>query len=457
MDLTESRNHTRRHSLFGAAIFTEYRIMAEKTLNAGIIGYGMIGKVHAYATATLPWYAPDLKINGRILGVATSRMETALRAQRQIGCPIATDDYRQLIDNPEIDVIHICTPNAEHLPALLAAIRAGKHIYCEKPIVAAPEEADELRKVLEETGYDKANQIAHHLRGFAALRRAKELIDAGRLGQLVQYRVGYYHASMLDPAAPWRWKHDEKGGSIFDLASHLVDLVGWLVGLPALVCAQSVALAPMRPRRKLAANETLQTLGAAEFRPVLAEDAVTIMTRGLQEERMIPKLPADREWEYPGAAGDEPGVMPLTDADPDSRGAITGIIEATKLMNGAEDELTLEIGGTRGSLRFSLMNSHYLEFFDATLPYGPNGGEAGWRKIPAGARYDAPDCDFPSPKSTTGWLRAHVASLAAFYQSVADGLVHGADFRQALRVQDVLTAIADSASSGQWFQTTDKL
>ena len=73
--------------------------MTQKTLRAGLIGYGMIGKVHAYATATLPWYAPELPIVGRISAVATSRMETALQAQEQIGCDAAYDDYRRVVED----------------------------------------------------------------------------------------------------------------------------------------------------------------------------------------------------------------------------------------------------------------------------------------------------------------------------------------------------------------------
>ncbi|MGI6402323.1 MAG: Gfo/Idh/MocA family protein [Thermoguttaceae bacterium] len=421
--------------------------MAKQTLNAGLIGYGMIGKVHAYSTAVLPWYAPELPIVGRIVAVATSRMETALRAQENLGSQTACDDYRKIIDAPSIDVVHICTPNDQHLPALIAAIRANKYIYCEKPLVADQNEAQELRRVLAETQYARANQLAHFLRGFAALRRAKELIDAGRLGQLVQYRAGYYHSSMLDPVAPWRWKHGAKGGTNLDLASHLVDLVGWLVGLPAEVLANATTLTPSRPERPLKPGESLD---AVPFKPVEAEDSVTILTRGLHGgARVVPKLPSERVWEAPENSGDA-STMPLAVADPDASASLTGVIEATKLMSGTEDDLTLEICGTRGSLRFSLMNPHYLEYFDATEPSGVYGGDSGWKKIHCGGRYPSPESDFPSPKSSIGWVRAHVASLAAFYRSISDGHVHGADFEQALKVQDALAAIAESARKRVW-------
>ena len=422
--------------------------MTRKTLRAGLIGYGMIGKVHAYATAALPWCAPELPIVGRISAVATSRMETALQAQAQIGCEAAYDDYRRVVEDPSIDVVHICVPNALHLPVLLAAIKADKRVYCEKPLVVDSDEARVLRDALRDSNYSQANMLAHHLRGFTALRRAKELIDAGRLGQIIRYRVAYRHSSMLDPTSPWRWKHDVSGGSILDLASHLVDLVDWLIGLPATLVAQSTTLASVRPKRPLKPDESLEDVPT---QAVLAEDSVSIMTRGLLDAtRVVPRIPSQRVFERPENAGDDPDVMPLAVSDPNAAAAIIGAIEATKLASGAEDELDLEIGGTRGALRFSLMNPHYLEHFDARDSFGTYGGDAGWKKIACGARYPSPECDFPSPKSTSGWLRAHVASLAAFYRGIADGKVYGADFKQGLKIQDALSKIAASAKTRAW-------
>ena len=391
----------------------------KKTLNVGLIGFGMIGKAHAYGLATLPFFAPGLTVAPRIFGVATSRAETAEAARETLGCELATTDWAALIENPAVDVVHICTPNAEHLPAALAAIRCKKPIYCEKPVVSNAAEAAQVRAALAETGYDAPTQVAFHLRGFAAVRRAKELIASGRLGRLVRYRIGYYHAGALDASAPFRWKHAPNGGTILDLASHLLDLTDYLVGLPAELTATATTLWPTRPVRALRGSETAADVPT---RPVEAEDAVSILTRGVAQSGLDPRDPA----------------------------APTGVVEATKLAAGAEDEMTFEIGGTQGAVRFSLMDPHYLEFFDGTKPSGANGGESGWTRIAAGARYEAPECDFPSAKSTTGWLRAHVASLATFYRSVAEDGSFGPDLAQGLRIQDALDAVKRSVANRSW-------
>lgn len=397
----------------------------KKTLNVGLIGFGMIGKAHAYGLATLPFFAPGLTVAPRIFGVATSRAETAEAARRTLGCELATTDGTALIENSAVDVVHICAPNAEHLPALLDAIRCGKPIYCEKPVVATAAEAATVRAALAKSGYDAPTQVAFHLRGFAAVRRAKELIASGRLGRLVRYRVGYYHAGALDASAPFRWKHAVCGGTILDLASHLLDLLDYLVGLPAELTATATTLWPTRPVRAIRPGESAADVPT---RPVEAEDSVAILTRGLLR-------PADD----------------VAASDPRDPAALTGVVEATKLAAGAEDEMTFEIGGTRGAVRFSLMEPHYLEFFDATKPSGANGGESGWTRIASGARYEAPECDFPSAKSTTGWLRAHVASLATFYRSFgADGGSFGPDLAQGLRIQDALAVVKRSVESRSW-------
>jgi len=106
------------------------------------------------------------------------------------------------------------------------------------------------------------------------------------------------------------------------------------------------------------------------------------------------------------------------------RRKVRGVIEATKLATGTEDEIVLEIHGERGAIRFRLMQPHYLEFFDAGTTDRPLGGDAGWKSIPCGGRYESPNNDFPSPKATIGWMRAHVACLSNFLHTVLYGFVN---------------------------------
>ncbi len=381
-----------------------------KRMNVGIIGFGMIGKVHAFAHAAIPWYAPDLEIKGNIVRVVTEHEETAIRAKNQIGCPESATDYRTVTENPNIDIVHICTPNDRHLVPLLSAIEYKKYIYCDKPMVASFSEAELVRNALQKNNYNKTSQMTFHLRFIPAIRRAKQILEEGRLGRLFQYRIGYYHSSNSSPLVPYKWKHSASGGVIRDLVSHLVDLIDYLIGTPSQVCADSCIAWPTRKMPSRDPN------GSDIEKEVKSEDSVVVLTRH----------------------------------SPQNAKMITGVIEATKLATGCEDELRLEIHGEKGALRFSLMDSHYLEFFDATKGDRPFGGDSGWLKIACGARFESPDSDFPSPKSQAGWIRAHVASLSHFLNSINKNESGAPNLWQGYHIQQILEAVAISAKNRAW-------
>ena len=273
-------------------------------LRVGIIGFGMIGKVHAFGYRTLPFYTHGLLIRPRVTHVATAHAETAAAAAELLGCRGVTD-WRQITENPEIDAVHICTPNREHLAPLLSAIGQNKHIYCDKPLTSSLDEALRVEEALGRTGaageplYTKVGMMTFHLRFIPALILAKRLIGEGRLGRIFEYRAAYQHSSNAAPDVPYKWKFDAGGGAILDLGSHLADLTDWLIGLPDEVCAESVIAYPDRFDPK-----------TGKERAVLAEDAFTVQTRT---------------------------------ADPKSGHVTRGLISGTKLATGSEDEMFLEI------------------------------------------------------------------------------------------------------------------
>lgn len=383
----------------------------KKTLRVGLIGYGMIGKVHAFGYATLPFYNEPFSFVSRVTRVVTSRPETAQTAREALGCDFASTDFRDITENPEIDVVDICSPNDRHREALLSAIQNKKHIYCDKPLCVTADEADEIQKAFlaaDAEGnrlYVGTSQMTFHLRFYPAIRRAKQLLEDGRLGRIFQYRASYYHASNARAASPFKWKQGPSGGVILDLAAHLVDLVDSLVGLPDELLAQTQTVFSSRA----------DAADAKKRHAELTEDAVSILTRGRRE------------------------------------GAVyTGVIEATKIATGYEDQVQLEIHGEKGAIRFSLMDPHYLEFFDAAEPDRPFGGESGWKKIAAGSRFERPATDFPSPKATPGWVRGHTACLANFLRAVEAGEPGNPDLLQGVRIQKALDAVRRSAENRAW-------
>jgi predicted dehydrogenase len=132
------------------------------------------------------------------------------------------------------------------------------------------------------------------------------------------------------------------------------------------------------------------------------------------------------------------------------RSGATGTLEATKIATGSEDELRLEIHGSRGALRFNGMDPHHLELHDATASDRPLGGTRGWIRIDCGRRYPPPATGFPSPKAAIGWTVSHVACLTHFLQTVAEGRPAEPGLEQGIKVQQLMHCVRQSAAERRW-------
>ncbi len=374
-----------------------------KEYRVGIVGFGFIGRVHAYGHLNLPLFYDPAPCRTRIVAICTSRQETADKGREQVGAQFATTDYREITENPDIDIVHICTPNHAHKDQLLSAIRHNKHIYCDKPLVCNLQEAEEVERAL--PGYRGIAQMTFQSRFFPATIRARQLIEEGFLGQALEFQSAYLHSGSADPEAPLRWKlaASSGGGVIADLGSHVLDLVHYLLGdLRDLSAITHIAYgdrpSPTDPHARI---------------PVDAEDCVRMLVR--------------------------------------TQGGAVGTVEASKLATGTEDELRLEIHGSLGALRFNSMDPHHLEAYDARVADQPIGGRRGWTRIDTGQRYPKP-AGFPGPKLAIGWMRVHLACLANFLTCVATGTPASPSLAQGIYVQKLIECVRTSAQSRAWVQ-----
>ena len=372
-----------------------------KTYNVGFIGFGFIGKVHAYAHINLPLFYDPLAFGTKITHVCTSRKETAEKGCRQVNADVATTDFKSITENPDIDIVHICTPNNCHKEALLSAMANNKHIYCDKPLVVDMNEAEEIRKAL--PGYVATAQMTLQNRFFPATIRAKELIEKGFLGDILEFRACYLHSGSVNPEAPLKWKlaAESGGGVIADLGSHVMDLVHYLIGDYDELLARTHIAFPQRPSVK----------DPTRMVDVKAEDCVMMLTRM-------------------------------------KCGAI-GNIEATKLATSTEDELRFEIHGSKGALRFNGMDAHHLEVYDVEVADQPQGGMRGWTKVDTGQRYPAP-AGFPGAKMGIGWIRSHMACLFNFMQSVDAGEPGSPGLDQGILIQRLIELCKKSDEQNAW-------
>jgi predicted dehydrogenase len=373
-----------------------------KTYRVGILGFGFIGKVHAYGYRNLSLFYDPIPLKATVSHICTRRLETAEKAKAMLDADAAVTDYREITENPEIDIVHICTPNYLHREALLSAMRHQKHLYCDKPLTATVAEAEEIEAAL--PSYRGIAQMTFQYRFYPSTMRAKQLMESGSLGQLLGFRVAYLHGGNADPRSPAKWKLTSAagGGVIADLGSHVLDIVDWLIGPLRSVTAATQIAYPTRPSLDDSAKDI----------SVDAEDSVVVLARTAS------------------------GAM--------------GTLEATKIATGSEDELRFEIHGSRGALRFNGMDPHHLEWYDVGASDRPLGGSRGWTRIDVGQRYPSPASGFPTAKAPIGWLRSHAACLANFLQAIAENRPADPDLRQGVRVQRLMDCTCRSADQGCW-------
>jgi predicted dehydrogenase len=371
-----------------------------QTLGIGIIGFGFMGKVHAYNYRSVPFYYDPVPVRTKLIGVADPNADTARRLlAEQAGADFVTTNWRDLVSRDDIHIIDICSPNSQHAEQLLAAIAARKHIYCDKPLTVGEENLDQVEAALRD--FRGTGQMALQYRFFPATVRAKQLIETGFVGNVISFRAAYLHSGSVDRDKPMGWKQlkSEGGGVLQDLGSHIVDLMDHLIGRFASVFTQTHILYHRRPNLQ------------GERVPVETDDMVVMMA----------KLP---------------------------NGAV-GTIEASKIATGTEDEVRFEIHGDQGALRFNSMDPNYLEAYDRRVPDMPFGGGRGWCKIACVQRFENPG-GFPGPKFSIGWIRAHIHSLYNFLEAIATGRQTQPSLQDGLRLQRVLSGAERSAATQTW-------
>ena len=372
-----------------------------RKLKIGLVGFGFMGKTHLWSVRNLPFFykTAELGFEAEVVSVCASTLDRAQAAAAAYGIPRAVASPVEIISDPEVDVVDICTPNPLHYEVARNAILAGKHVLCEKPLTVTYAEALELTRLAEERGVTCGTVFNN--RFLAPVMRAKALLDEGRLGRILSFEFSYKHNSCIDPDRRVGWKQTAAGGggTWYDLGPHVLDLCHYLCGELSFVLGRSQIAYPSHLR----ADGTLWETDADEAFYLIGGTA---------------------------------------------RGAM-GTVTVSKLTQGANDELTFAVNGESGSLSFSLMDPNYLYFYDATAKGAPLGGERGYTRIECVGRYPAPASGFPAVKAPQGWLRGHIGCMAAYLSAVAEGKPCSPSFADGAYVQRVLEAAKQSDREGR--------
>ncbi len=374
-----------------------------ESIGIGLLGYGMIGRVHSLGYRELPIIYPGQLPPLWLAAICTARPETAQAAARDAGFAAWCTDWHDLIARDDVQVVDCALPNYMHRDVLRAALTAGKHVVCEKPLALNAAEARELAAAAAEAGVTFG--MIFNYRFVPAIMRARKLIEDGALGEIFQFRAEYLHAGYEDPQRPigWRLRQEQSGGgALVDLGSHLIDMVRYLLGEFDQVRGHLHTWVKDRPVRR----------GAAEREPVTVDDAAwlqVVLANGVQ-----------------------------------------GTIEASRFTTGVLDDLRLEVHGRRGALRFSLMDGNWLYYYDATRSGEPLGGDRGWLQLETVGNY--PGAAAPPTRAIVGWSRFVTENLYAFLSALAAGQQPAPGIGDGLQAQLVMDAAYRSAASGAWVQ-----
>jgi predicted dehydrogenase len=368
-----------------------------KELGIGIIGTGFMGMAHAFAYRAAKATFPDGPA-ARLVAVADASTAAAEAARDQFGFARATDKWQSLITDPAIDVISITTPNHLHKEMALAAIAAGKHVHCEKPLAPTLADAITMMEAAEAKGV--MTQVGYNYIKNPLLKLAREIIGQGEIGRITGFRGIHAEDYMHDPNTPWGWRLDPTGGPgvIADLGSHIIGMARFLIGPIVELVADIETVVSSRPVKA----------GSTERRAVETDDAARIIARF-------------------------------------DNGA-TGTLEASWVATGRKMQLDFEVIGEKGSLAFTQERFNELQLYRA----GGDSRTAGYTRIEAGPQH-APYRNFcVAPGHQLGFNDLKTIEIGEWLAGIASGTSPGPDFREAVEIQKVVDAAIRSSQDRRW-------
>ncbi|MDR6170627.1 Gfo/Idh/MocA family oxidoreductase [Curtobacterium sp. SORGH_AS_0776] len=386
--------------------------MAQDRLRVAMVGHGFMGAAHSQGWRTAPRFF-DLGVEPEMAVIVGRDPERTEAARQQYGWQAASTDWRAVVTDPDIDVVDICSPGSSHVEVAIAALEAGKHVLCEKPLANTVAEAEAMTAAAAAARADGVRaMVGFSYRRVPAIAFAKRLVEDGRLGTVRQVRALYLQDWLADEDGPMTWRLDKAlagSGSLGDIGAHAIDLVEHVTG--AQLSTVSGTLETFVTERPLMAEGVgLSGTASTERGQVTVDDAAFFLGR------------------LAGGAAD---------------GAI-GSFEATRYATGRKNGLTLEISGSAGAIQFDLESMNELRFYDATAP----AGEQGFQRI----LVTEPEHPYMAAWWPTGHLIGYEHTFSHEVKDFVEAIVAGTDpspsFEDGLHVQRVLDAVERSAADG---------
>jgi predicted dehydrogenase len=381
----------------------DYTALNDPGVGIGVIGYGFMGKVHSNAYMKIPFTYREPAAYPRLIAMCGRNLDAVIDTARRFGYRYACTEYDELVRDPEVQVVDNCTPDDMHASLSIAALRAGKHTICEKPLAMTVKDAKEMRdEASKASRAGVKHMLCHNYRFMPAARYAKKLVEDGELGRIYQFRGVYLQEVGHNPAETlenvW-YAAGTRSGVLLGIGCHVIDMARFLLG------------------------EMKAVTGMAK----------TFNSSRKNSEGGVEKVEAD---EVNGALVEfESGTV--------------GYIESAGVSTGRKNQLLWEINGEKGSIRFDLEDLNHLDVcLDSTTVKGVRGFTT----------ISVTDFDHPlqsmilPPGHNTGWEYGHVHALHHFIDCVVhdrDVSPYGSTFEDGYRIQVIMDALLQSAGSGR--------
>ena len=385
---------------------TDERNSAARELGIGLIGYAFMGKAHSHAWRTAPSFF-ELPLAPRLRALAGRNSEAARAVAEKFGWKHVETDWRALVARDDVDVVDVCTPGDTHAEIAVAALEAGKHVLCEKPLANSVAEAEamaEAAKAARARGV--RSMVGFTYRRVPAIKLARSLVADGRLGEVRHVRAQYLQDWLIDPQAPLSWRLDKTragSGALGDIGAHIIDLTQYITG-ERIVGVSAIMETFVKERPVAASFDGLAGTAGEGTGPVTVDDAAIFLGR------------------FSGGA--------------------LATFEATRFATGRKNAIRIEINGTDGSLAFDFEDMNVLH-----LLQNSDGAEAaGFRRILVTEPEHPYIAAWWPPGHVLGYEHGFTHQAVDLVTAIAEGRDPEPSFADGLKVQRVLAAVEESAA-----------
>lgn len=378
-------------------------------IGVGLVGYKFMGRAHSNAYRQVAHFF-DVDPSPVMRAICGRDAEATQRAANQLGWESIETDYHALVKRDDIGLVDVSTPGYTHRDVVIAALEAGKHVLCEKPLANSLVEAGEMLLAARKAG--TIHMVNFNYRRVPAVALVKQLIESGKLGTIRHWRAVYLQGWLVNESAPLTWRMQKElagSGALGDIGAHILDLAQYLVGNVTEVVGTLDTFVKERPiEAKNSGGSGLSWEAGSEMGAVTVDDSTTFLAKF-------------------------------------DNGA-TGTFEATRMATGRQNHNSFEINGSLGSVVFDLERLNELQVFFKD----DEDGVQGFRTVNVTSGADPYTAAWWPAGHIIGWEHTHVHVVKDLLDGIKTGVNPSPSFEDGYKNQAVLEAVIRSSESGKW-------